>query len=95
MTIEFEKHNQILFGILDADFGYRTIFNTESTSDAIRAFADMCKNNQHMKSMPDKFKLVKLGVVSPDGKITNTVVELENATTYAPEKPESQDSETK
>ena len=81
-----EKHSQLLFAIFDADFGIRTVFNTESTTDALRGFADMCKNNDHMKKYADKFQLWKIGEVDATGKITNDVAVLENATTYAPEK---------
>ena len=87
-----ENHNQIIFAIYDADFGVRTVFNTESTADAIRAFADMCKSNQHMVLYPDKFQLWRLGEVNGAGEIKNEVVVLENATTYAPEKPKDQEA---
>lgn len=81
-----EKHNQLLFAIYDADFGIRTVFNTESTADALRGFADMCKNNAHMKEYADKFQLWKIGEVNAVGEIKNEVTVLENATTFAPEK---------
>ena len=81
-----EKHNQQIFAIFDADFGIRTVFNTESVADAIRGFADMCKNNPHMKEYANKFQLWKLGEVNAMGEIKNEVTVLENATTYAPEK---------
>ena len=81
-----EKHNQLLFAIYDADFGIRTVFNTESTADALRGFADMCKNNKHMQEYADKFQLWKIGEVNAIGEIKNEVTVLENATTFAPEK---------
>ena len=87
-----EKHNQLLFAIYDADFGIRTVFNTESTADAIRGFADMCKNNKHMTEYADKFQLWKIGEVNAMGEIKNEVTVLENATSYAPEKQTKQES---
>jgi len=87
-----ENHKQLIFAIYDADFGIRTIFNTESTADALRGFADMCKNNEHMKLYADKFQLWKIGECNGLGEIKNDIVVLENATTYAPEKPKNQEA---
>ena len=87
-----EKHNQLLFAIYDADYGIRTVFNTESTADAIRGFADMCKNNKHMVEYAEKFQLWKIGEVNAMGQIKNEVTVLENATSYAPEKQTKQES---
>lgn len=86
-----ENHNQIIFAIYDADFGIRSVFNTESTTDGIRAFASMCQNEKNIQTYADKFQLWKLGVVNGAGEIKNEVVVLENATTYVPEKQKSQE----
>lgn len=88
-----EIHSQQLYAIFDTDYGIRTVFNTESTADAIRGFADMCKNNKHMIEYANKFQLWKLGEVNGAGEIKNEVTVLENATTFAPEKQTKQAEE--